>query len=57
VCGLLKAFNITNDTRMDEMRRQLEDAMRNVNADSLRDSDTLREMTKRKVDAILDKFN
>jgi hypothetical protein len=57
VCGLLKSFNITNDTRMDEMRRQLEDAMRNVNADALRDSDSLREQTKRKVDAILDKFN
>jgi hypothetical protein len=56
VCGLLKSFNITNDTRMDEMRKQLEDAMRGVDADSLRDSDMLREQTKRKVDSILSKF-
>ena len=57
ICGLLKSFNITNDTRMDEMRKQLEDAMRGVDADSLRDSDSLREQTKRKVDNILSKFD
>ena len=57
ICGLLKSFNITNDTRMDEMRKQLEDAMRGVDATSLRDSDSLREQTKRKVDNILSKFN
>ena len=57
VCGLLKSFNITGDTRMDEMRKQLEDAMRGVDADSLRDSDSLREQTKRKVDSILSKFD
>jgi len=56
ICGLLKSFNITNDTRLDEMRKQLEDAMRGVDADSLRDSDSLREQTKRKVDNILSKF-
>jgi hypothetical protein len=57
ICGLLKSFNITNDTRMDEMRKQLEDAMRGVDAESLRDSDSLREQTKRKVDNILSKFD
>jgi ElaB/YqjD/DUF883 family membrane-anchored ribosome-binding protein len=57
ICGLLKSFNITNDTRMDEMRKQLEDAMRGVDADALRDSDSLREQTKRKVDNILSKFD
>lgn len=57
ICGLLKSFNITNDTRMDEMRKQLEDAMRGVDAVSLRDSDSLREQTKRKVDNILSKFD
>jgi hypothetical protein len=39
------------------MRKQLEDTMRGVDADALRDSDSLREQTKRKVDAILNKFN
>jgi len=57
VCGLLKSFNITGDVRMDEMRKQLEDAMRGVDADALRDSDMLREQTKRKVDNILSKFD
>lgn len=56
ICGLLKTFNITGDTRMDEMRRQLEDALRNVDAQTLRDSDHLRQQTKAKVDNILSKF-
>lgn len=57
VCGLLKHFNITNDIRLEEMRRQLEDAMRGVDASSLRESDVLREQTKRKVDDLLGKFS
>lgn len=57
ICGLLKTFNITGDLRMDEMRRQLEDALKNVDAQSLRDSDHLRQQTKAKVDALLDKFS
>lgn len=56
VCGLLKHFNITNDVRLEEMRRQLEDAMRGVDASSLRESDVLRQQTKRKVDDLLGKF-
>ena len=38
------------------MRQQLEDAMRGIDAKSLRESDLLRDQTKRKVDALLDKF-
>jgi hypothetical protein len=57
VCKLLKHFNTTNDTRLEAMRVQLEDAMRNVDAASLRESDLLREQTKSKVDALLDKFS
>jgi hypothetical protein len=57
VCKLLKHFNTTGDTRLEAMRQQLEDAMRNVDAQSLRDSDVLREQTKNKVDALLDKFS
>jgi hypothetical protein len=53
----LKHFNVTGDNRLEEMRRQLEDAMRNVDAGSLRESDALRADTKRKVDSILDKFS
>ena len=57
VCKLLKHFNTTNDTRLEAMRVQLEDAMRGVDAASLRESDLLREQTKSKVDALLDKFS
>lgn len=56
VCKLLKHFNTTNDTKLESMRQQLEDAMRGVDAKSLRESDLLRDQTKRKVDALLDKF-
>lgn len=56
VCKLLRHFNTTGDTRLEAMRQQLEDAMRGVDAQSLRDSDVLREQTKAKVDALLDKF-
>lgn len=55
--GLLKHFNITGDTRMDEMRRQLEETLRGVDAPMLRDSDEIRRATKRKVDEMLDKFS
>lgn len=57
VCNLLKHFNITGDLRMEAMRQQLEDTMRHVDAASLRESDLLREQTKQKVDALLDKFS
>lgn len=56
VCKLLRHFNTTGDTRLEAMRQQLEDAMRGVDAQSLRESDVLREQTKAKVDALLDKF-
>lgn len=57
VCGLLRHFNITGDLKMEAMRMELEDAMRNVDASTLRESDLLREQTKQKVDAMLDKFS
>lgn len=57
VCKLLKHFNTTNDTRLEAMRQQLEEAMRGVDAATLRESDVLREQTKTKVDALLDKFS
>jgi hypothetical protein len=36
---------------------ELENTMRHVDAQSLRESDMLREQTKNKVDALLDKFS
>ena len=57
VCGLLRHFNITGDTRLEALRMQLEDTMRGIDAASLRESDMLREQTKRKVDSMLEKFS
>ncbi len=57
VCGLLRHFNITGDTRLEALRMQLEDTMRGVDAASLRESDMWREQTKRKVDSMLEKFS
>ena len=57
VCGLLRHFNITGDTRLEALRMQLEDTMRGIDAASLRESDMLREQTKRKVDNMLEKFS
>ena len=57
VCKLLKHFNTTNDTKLEAMRQQLEETMRGVDAQSLRDSDVLRDQTKQKVDALLSKFD
>ena len=57
VCGLLRHFNITGDLKMEAMRMELEEAMRNVDAATLRESDLMREQTKQKVDALLDKFS
>ncbi len=57
VCKLLKHFNTTNDTRLEALRQQLEETMRGVDAQALRESDLLREQTKTKVDALLDKFS
>lgn len=57
VCKLLKHFNTTGDTRLEALRQQLEETMRGVDAQSLRESDLLREQTKTKVDALLDKFS
>lgn len=56
VCKLLRHFNVTNDTKLEAMRQQLEETMRGVDAQSLRDSDLLRDQTKQKVDALLDKL-
>lgn len=57
VCKLLKHFNTTGDTRLEALRQQLEETMRGVDAQALRESDLLREQTKTKVDALLDKFS
>lgn len=54
---LLKHFNLTNDTNLEEARRSLADAIQNHDAESLRQNFHAREVVKQKVDNILNKFN
>jgi hypothetical protein len=54
---MLKHFNLTGDSNMEQARLDLYNAIVNHDADSLRDNMHAREEVKRKVDAILNKFN
>jgi len=47
---LMNVCNITNDAQMSEIAKQLDNALRGVTPDALRDDDYLRAETKRKVD-------
>jgi hypothetical protein len=54
---MLKHFNLTNDTTLEQARLDLHNAIMHQDADSLRDNMHAREEVKRKVDSILNKFN
>jgi hypothetical protein len=53
VVELLGDFNITGDSQMTAMKERLEDAMRGVTPDALREDSYLRAETKRTVDEVL----
>jgi hypothetical protein len=53
VVGLLGDFNITGDAQMTAMKDRLEDAMRGVTPEALREDSYLRQKTKQEVDAVL----
>lgn len=53
---LLKHFNLTNDPSMEQARKELHDAIKNHDAESLRENFIAREAVKQKVDDILSKF-
>jgi hypothetical protein len=53
VVDLLGDFNITGDAQMTAMKDRLEDAMRGVTPDALREDAYLRQRTKQEVDAVL----
>jgi hypothetical protein len=55
--SLLKHFNLTGDSNMETARTELENAIKNHDADDLRESHMAREAVKTKVDAILSKFS
>lgn len=53
VVDLLADFNITGDVQMTAMKNRLEDAMRGVTPEALREDAYLRQKTKQEVDAVL----
>lgn len=54
---LLARLNITQDPKLEEARRDLQNALLNTELDTLKESDYVRENVKAKVDEILNKFS
>ena len=57
LCEDLKHLNITNNTQIEEARKQLSKAVMDIDAETLRDSSHARQEVKAEVDDILSKFN
>jgi hypothetical protein len=57
LCELLTKLNVTQDSKLEHMRKQLESALVGVTPKELRTQDSLRLETKAKVDEILSMFN
>lgn len=55
--GLLRRLNVTNDPKLEEARRDLENALVNADTETIKDSDYVRETVKNKVDAIINKYS
>jgi hypothetical protein len=56
MCEAFKEFNLTNDPELEEARASLERALTGVDAETIRDSDSVRCAVKEDVDSILSKF-
>jgi hypothetical protein len=56
-CAILSDLNVTNDPRLEEARKMLEDALVNLDIKSLRESPELQSSVKTKMQAICDKFD
>ena len=57
MCALLKEFNLTGDSRLEEMRQNLLASLNDVTAKDLRESDATRAHVKSEMDKIMSKFN
>jgi hypothetical protein len=55
-CRVYKDFNLTNDSKLDEVITRLDMTLRGVNADILRDSDAARSQVKDEVEDIMSMF-
>ena len=56
LCSLLTKLNVTNDPKLERMRKKLESAVAHVSADELRKERDMRMDTKQKIDEILSLF-
>jgi len=56
LCQTLKDFNLTNNQALEDARSQLENALRDVSVEDLRESSYVRSVVKNDVDDILSKF-
>jgi hypothetical protein len=57
LCGMLSSLNVTNDPKLEEARRELEDALVGIEASDLRESLDIRKDVKARVDNILKSFD
>ena len=56
LCGLLTHLNVTNDPKLEQARRALEQTMVGADIDAIKESPEVRASMKTKVDAILSQF-
>ena len=56
MCELLKEFNLTGDTRLEDMRQDLLATLNDVTAKDIRESDATRSHVKSEMDKIMNKF-
>lgn len=56
MCAVLRDFNLTNNTEIEEARAKLESALRGVKTDDLREFATTRKAVKSEMDDLLGKF-
>jgi hypothetical protein len=54
--GLLSKLNVTQDSKLEQARRELADALTYADVDAIKETDHLRQAVKTKVDGIISKF-
>lgn len=57
LCSVLTALNITNDPKLEEARRKLEQIVERTDTPSLREVPEMRESVKKQLEDVLDKFS
>lgn len=57
LCDLLKHMNVTNDPKLEEARRKLEQVVRGVDVEDVKESIVVRSQVKTKLDTILGQFD